>query len=138
MGESARLSVFINQGVLLKEGVRCCKRHLNGKQLKRNSIIDKSKLRTKHATMKTTQLVQLLENLRRSAFKSSTRRLNFDDLDNYTDTDLLNLTGLTKQQFEKLVEMVSTLKKSKLRSPRFAIRVLLVKLRNGFSQGYVG
>lgn len=88
--------------------------------------------------MKTTQLVQLLEYLRRSAFMSSTRRLNFDDLDNYTDTDLLNLTGLTKQQFEKLVEMVSTLKKSKLRSPRFAIRVLLVKLRNGFSQGYVG
>lgn len=83
MGKSARLSVFINQGVLLKEGVRCCKRHLNGKQqLKCSSIIDRSKHRTKHATIKTTQLYQLLENLRRSASMSSTRRLNFDDLDN--------------------------------------------------------
>lgn len=138
MGESARLSVFINQGVLLKEGVRCCKKTFKRKTAKAQFYHRQIRLRTKHATMKTTQLVQLLENLRRSAFMSSTRRLNFDDLDNYTDTDLLNLTGLTKQQFEKLVEMVSTLKKSKLRSSRFAIRVLLVKLRNGFSQGYVG
>lgn len=45
MGESVRLSVFINQGVLLEEGFGCCKKHLNGKQLKRDAIIDKSKLR---------------------------------------------------------------------------------------------
>lgn len=95
----------------MKEGARCCKRHLKGKQVKRNSIIDKTKLRSKHATIKITQLVQLLENLRWSAYLSSTRRLSFDDLDSYTNTDLLNLSGLTKQQFEKLVEMVSTLKK---------------------------
>lgn len=93
--------------------VRCCKIHLKVKQVKRNSIIDKTKLRSKHATIKITQLVQLLENLRRSAYLSSTRRLSFDDLDSYTNTDLLNLPGLTKQQFEKLVEMVSTLKKSR-------------------------
>lgn len=103
--------------------MRCCKRRLKGKQVKCNSIIDKTKLRSKHAAIKITQLVQLLENLRRSAYMSSTRRLSFDDLDNYTNTGLLNLPGLTKQQFEKLVEMVSTLKKS--RSPRFAFGVLL-------------
>lgn len=34
--------------------------------------------------------------------------------------------------------MVTTLKKSKLRSPRLAIGVLLVKLRTGFSQGFIG
>lgn len=101
----------------MKEGARCCKRHLKGKQVKRNSIIDKTKLRSKHAIIKITQLVQLLENLRWSAYLSPTRRLSFDDLDSYTNTDLLNLPGLTKQQFEKLVEMVSTLKKSRLCHP---------------------
>lgn len=59
MGESVRLSVFINQGVLLEEGVMCCKKHLNGKHLKRDAIIDKSKLRKKHATIQTSQLVKL-------------------------------------------------------------------------------
>lgn len=59
-------------------------------------------------------------------------------IDSYIYNDLLNLTGLTKQQFEELVEMVSSLKKSKLRSPRFATGVLLLKLRTGFSHGYVG
>lgn len=97
--------------------MRCCKRRLKVKQVKRNSIIDKTKLRSKHAAIKITQLVQLLENLRRSAYMSSTRRLSFDDLDNYTNTGLLNLPWLTKQQFEKLVEMVSTLKKSRLCHP---------------------
>lgn len=97
--------------------MRCCKIHLKGKQVKRNSIIDKTKLRSKHAAIKITQLVQLLENLRRSPYMSSTRRLSFDDLDNYTNTDLLNLPGLTKQQFENLVEMGSTLKKSRLCHP---------------------
>lgn len=97
--------------------MRCCKIHLNGKQVKRSSIIDKTKLRSKHATIKITQLVELLENLRRSAYMSSTRRFSFDDLDNYTNADLLNLPGLTKQQFEKLVKMESTLKKSRLGHP---------------------
>lgn len=79
--------------------------------------MDKTKPRSKHATIKITQLVQRLKNLRRSAYMSSTRRLSFDDLDNYTNADLLNLPGLAKQQFEKLVEMVSTLKKSRLCHP---------------------
>lgn len=57
----------------------------------------------------------------------------------YTNTDLLNLTGLKKHQFEELVEMVTTLKKSKFRSPpRLAIGVPLVKLRTGLSQGFIG
>lgn len=91
----------------------------------------------KHATIQTSQLVKLLENLRKSASVSTARRLSFDDLEDYTDTDLLYLTALKKHQFEELVEMVTTLKKSKLRSPRLAIGVLLVKLRTGLSQGYI-
>ena len=135
IGAAARLEVFISQGVLLSEGSRCCKRHMVGKTLRRSELIDTSNLNNR-SILHVSGVTHLLNELRKYAASSQQNRLSFDDLHGYSDDDLYNMTGLTKHQFEGLVGMVSSLKQSKLRSPRLAIGVLLLKLRTGLSQRY--
>ncbi|CAC5408648.1 unnamed protein product [Mytilus coruscus] len=65
------------------------------------------------------------------------KRLDFDDPNSLTDEDIVNLIGITKEQFEFLVSSVSKLKKSANRSPRTAIAILLVKLKTGLSHSIV-
>jgi hypothetical protein len=71
----------------------------------------------------------------RSALESE-KRLHFDQPSLLTDTDYYNLTGLTIQQFNKLISFISNsniIHQSAKRSVRTTIGLLLCKLRLGLS-----
>ena len=106
-----------------------------GKTLRRSELIDTSNLNNR-SILHVSGVTHLLNELRKYAASSQQKLLSFDDHHGYSDDDLYNMTGMTKHQFEVLVGMVSSLKQSKLRSPRLAIGVLLLKLRTGLSRKY--
>ncbi|CAF1236721.1 unnamed protein product [Didymodactylos carnosus] len=63
------------------------------------------------------------------------KRFNFDDMMKLANEDNYNLTGLSKEQFDHLMTMLSTLnlRNSPYRSNRTAVACLLAKMRLGIS-----
>ena len=101
-----RTDVFLKHNILITADSRCCPAHLNStldsfdpKVISEMSTID-------HAYLNRTTILDLLYKIRQLALKSSTRGMSFDDVDSYSDDDLVNLTGLNKEQFLDLYKYV--------------------------------
>lgn len=65
-------------------------------------------------------------------------KLNFDVQMSMSDDDFVNLTGLTKQQFDVVATHVTDLRNSEVRSIRTCLTILLFKLRTGLSNTILG
>jgi len=55
-----RIKIFVNQGVLVPLGVRCCKTHLSGKNIKNKISLDTESLKTT-GKLSTEELIELLK-----------------------------------------------------------------------------
>jgi len=56
---------------------------------------------------------------------------------NMSDEQYYNVTGLDREQFNNLISIFKSMKKSKIRTPRQAVGMLLMKLRTGVSDRYM-
>ena len=124
--------IFIREHVFVPKGARCCANHLENGRIPyesfKNLIIYGNEL-----VPFTSDDIKALFLKYRSALESE-KQIHFDRLSSLTDTDYYNLTGLTKQQFNKLVSFIpnsNVIRQSAKRSVRTAIGLLLCKLRLG-------
>ena len=124
--------IFIREHVFVPKGVRCCANHLENKCLPYKSfkklIIYGNKL-----VSFTSDDIKALFLKYRSTLETE-KQIHFDQPSSLIDTDYYNLTGLRKQQFNKLVSLIpksDVIRHSTKRSVRTAIGLLLCKLRLG-------
>ncbi|XP_065213296.1 uncharacterized protein LOC135840599 [Planococcus citri] len=126
-----RLRIFLQTGIMVPEGSRCCSKHLSGGVLindeaNKISIIENSTVSFKE--MKT-----LLFQLRDMHNTNIQMGLNFDNPNTMTDKDYKRLTGLSKEQFNDLIEHIQDVRNTKHRSINTCVGLLLTKLRTGLS-----
>ena len=81
-----------------------------------------------------TAILELLTKVKEVASKSSSKRMAFDNLDSYSDDDLVNLTGLNKDQLQDLHQFVQPhVKNTPVRSAITSLGIFLFKLKSGLS-----
>ncbi|CAC5385204.1 unnamed protein product [Mytilus coruscus] len=121
---------LIDKGIFISTNSRCCPDHLIGKYFKQNSLktVQKS---SSSSYFNRTDISELLERTR--AVIKDTSKFNFDISSSLSDDDYVNLTGLTRKQFDAVALHVKDLRNSEVRSVRTCLAILLVKLRTGLS-----
>ena len=64
--------------------------------------------------------------------------MTFDNLESYTDGDLLNMTGLNKEQLLDLYKYIQPhIRNTPARSSLTTLRVFLVKMKSGLSNKFL-
>ncbi|CAF0824726.1 unnamed protein product [Didymodactylos carnosus] len=141
MSDEIRINTFIYHSVYFKDGSRSCLRHIEGDHLneaavkilqKYHSATAENTANGEHISLLIKELQSHLEQIKpQSLFKPRTI-LNFDAAFLYSDEDYGCLTGIDKEQFNSLTEIVR-MRNTENRSIRMAIGCLLTKLRTGLS-----
>ncbi|XP_061180161.1 uncharacterized protein LOC133188674 [Saccostrea echinata] len=135
-----RHHIFILSGHLLLSGARCCRSHLAPDfSLKDDAIRclenSSSGSRSVHDTtyFNKTDIFSLISTIRAAAIRNKKNRLDFDSSNGLSDADYVNLTGISRADFDDVVSHVQSIRATKNRSIRACIALLLVKLRTGLS-----
>ncbi|CAH0731451.1 unnamed protein product, partial [Brenthis ino] len=131
--KAARTQAFIETGIYISSGKRCCKTHITG------LIFSELALQVLRPVSENTLMCEkdiksLLNNIREVAKKKG---LDFDTPGQLSESDYYTLMGITMSDFNYIFEQIRPkIRSSKTRSSRTCLAVLLVKLRSGVSNGY--
>ena len=87
-----------------------------------------------HIILNRTSILNLLKNLRIAALHNETSRINFDDEKILSETDYINLTGLSREHFNDLHTYITfSIRNTPTRSTRTSLGIFLFKLKTGTS-----
>lgn len=127
---ATRCEVFIERGIIVPPGARCCSYHIEHNSLKKDAI-NAIEVVSNVSILDNTSITQLLHNARNAASKNG---LDFDSPNGLSDTDYYRLTGVYKKQFDSIAECIrNNIRSTSVRSYRTCLAILLTKLRTGLS-----
>lgn len=123
-----RHRIFLSKEIIIPAGSRCCPNHLQQNINDLNPIADTT-------TFNKTSITQLIKFLRSEILKIEKTRLDFDNSDSLTDTEYIDLLGISKASFQDLLTYVEDTKvrSTPARSARSSLAIFLMKLREGDS-----
>ncbi|CAM4847138.1 unnamed protein product [Rotaria magnacalcarata] len=126
-----RTMIFLKCGIIAAPGSRCCTSHLceDGLTIKSFDHIRISK--PDRWQIDSIEFQIFVEDIRVILFKQ--KKFDFDDPSCFSDEGYQTIVGLCKEQFNRLVNTVSSMRNSPVRSVRVAVAVFLAKLRLGLS-----
>ena len=104
------MDIFINFGILVPGGARCCSFHLSGNFIKPSTYVHKSMIKKKSISMNSNEIMKLFDHIRKAA--NHNRRLFFDD-HRLPEEDYTSLLGMSKDQFDDLNLYVPSMRSSK-------------------------
>lgn len=126
--------VFFSRNVWIPEGARCCASHLNNHRLTTEAIDLVKPFAILNAQLSSADVQLLLCNAQK-LLQNDKKRFSFDDPRDLNDDDYRLLTGLSRNNFDDFVQIItpSTIRTSCNRSVRTAVGIYLCKLRLGVS-----
>ncbi|CAC5394877.1 unnamed protein product [Mytilus coruscus] len=112
--KEAATQALIDKGIFISTNSRCCPDHLIGKYFKQNALktVQQS---SSSSYFNHTDISELLERTR--AVIKDTGKLNFDISSSLSDDVSVNLTGLTREQFDAVALHVKDLRNSEHTTP---------------------
>ena len=136
--ETLRIDMLLRHNILITTDSRCCPSHLNSNLDSFDPTV-LSQLKTMdHSYLNRTTILELLNKLREVALKSSSKRMSFDSLDSYSDEDLLNMTGLSKEQFMDLYQYIQPhIRNTPARTSLTTLGLFLFKMKSGLSNKFL-
>ena len=126
--------VFFTRNIWIPEGARCCPHHIVHRRLTKQALDLISPLSIRYQEWNSGQIEVLLQKFRN--LYNGRKRFNFDDPWDLSDDTCSALTSLSRDEFNQLVETVSSssdARNSSQRSIRTTIGIYLCKLRLGLS-----
>ncbi|CAF1249640.1 unnamed protein product [Didymodactylos carnosus] len=125
--------IFLTKNVMIREGSRCCRKHLEDHRLTPASINIIKPHKIEIISLKAGD-VQMLINKSQILYNQK-KRLDFDDCNAISDDEYYNLTSLNKGQFDSLIKEIAAfpIRNTAVRSIRTAVACLLCKLRLALS-----
>lgn len=133
----ARFRVYIQSELFVQCGSRCCPSHIENGILSEDAL-KKVKASKSSCHLNRTSILELLQQAREEVLKKESTRLNFDDPTCLSDSDYLNLTGPTREQFDDVLTHLNNIRHTKTRSIRTCLAILLTKLRCGMDNQMLG
>ncbi|XP_062619312.1 uncharacterized protein LOC134280876 [Saccostrea cucullata] len=136
VSSACRLSVFVQHNILIAEGNRCCPNHLRDGVLTPDSL--QNLKTTDHVFLNKHSVLDLLSKMRHLCQVNKNYRLDFDNKESLTNEDYTSLTGLTKENFQDLYQIVHHhIKNTPSRSVRTTLAIFLCKLNSGLSNRFL-
>ena len=136
--QNLRTDAFVKYNVLITSESRCCPSHLNNDLDKFDTAVIQDLKTVDHSFLNRTTILELLSKVRQVALNSSSKRMSFDNMECYTDNDLLNMTGLNKEQFMDLYTYVQpNIRNTPARSSVTTLGLFLFKLKSGLSNKFL-
>lgn len=126
----ARTVAFIKEKIFIPKGIRCCRSHMDNNIFRPDVQIKKDGLKACPVTQELLDMCESARQLAELKLKED-YKINFDN-PTMTDTEYETLTGITKSNFDDVLEKTG-LYTTRLRTARQALGVLLVKLRTNLS-----
>ena len=126
--------VFFTRNIWIPEGARCCPHHIVHRRLTKQALDLVKPLSIRYEEWNSGQIEVLLQKFRN--LYNGRKRFNFDDPWDLSDDTCSALTSLSRDEFDQLVETVSSCsdaRNSSQRSIGTAIGIYLCKLRLGLS-----
>uniref|UniRef100_A0A6P7GRD0 Uncharacterized protein LOC114329946 n=3 Tax=Diabrotica virgifera virgifera TaxID=50390 RepID=A0A6P7GRD0_DIAVI len=130
---NARKQVFTSKKIFIPDGNRCCSTHLIKKRFFEDEI-NNIQVYTHYSSIKKSDVIKLLENLRVDIDKELTDKIGECSL---SEERLLIFTGLTWENIIMLRDMMTSLRNTESRNIIQALVVFLFKLRSGNSNNTI-
>jgi len=132
-----RYKLFVEKGNLLLAGARCCPGHIVDGFFTETALQNflGDSFHGQDSTLNRTDIMELINNVRSIAIHNQKYRIDFDSTGSLQDSDYLNLTGITKENFDDVCSHIkdSAIRSTKNRTMRTCVALLLCKLRSGIS-----
>lgn len=125
---NAIINVYKKLKIIIKEGSRCCKNHLNDFGLLKDECL--SQIGTKFKSYNN-QLINMLDNLHT---KEKSVIEKFDDWNSLEESHCLEVTGWTKEQLMKFSEFITSINENQHRNKIQLIALYRYWLRTGTNQ----
>ncbi|CAF3356597.1 unnamed protein product [Rotaria sp. Silwood2] len=124
-----RTFVFVKRRILIPAGSRCCADHLYNRHLNFDSMNQIHADQMEVFVCYANRLQEILNDFRLICVNQ--RTFDFDNPYSLNDEDYYNITGLHKEQFDKVVNSVNSMRNSNNRSVRVAVAIFCAKMRLG-------
>ncbi|CAF2730030.1 unnamed protein product [Rotaria sp. Silwood2] len=133
ISEEDRELLFIKSNIFIPQGSRCCEDHVYKERLRIDALNEIRPFKIAQTNFSSTDVITWFGKFR--DYYNSTQHFDFDIPFIMSDFDCYNLTGISKLNFEHLIEFLtdSKIKHSSNRSLRNAVGLFLTKLRLGIS-----
>ena len=133
ISEIDRDLVFIKSNIFIPEGSRCCDAHVFQGRLRPGAFNIVRPYKITNTPFSSIDVIIWFDKFR--DHYNSVRYFDFDLPFTMSDSDCYNLTGISKLNFEHLIQLLadSSIKHSSNRSFRNAVGLFLTKLRLGIS-----
>ena len=129
--------MFLRHNILVTLESRCCPSHFNNNLDNFDPAVMQELKTVDHVYMNRTTILELSK-VRQVALNSSSKRMTFDSLENYTDGDLINMTGLNKEQLLGLYKYVQPhIRNTPARSSLTTLGIFLFKMKSGLSNKFL-
>ncbi|CAF2201363.1 unnamed protein product [Rotaria magnacalcarata] len=131
--EEDRELLFIRSNILIPKGSRCCEDHVFNGRLRVETLNEVRPFKITDVDFSSTDILTRLNKFR--DYYNSIRYFDFDPPFTMSEFDCYNLIGLSKSNFEDLIQSLthSKINHSHNRSLRNAVGLFLTKLRLGIS-----
>ncbi|UJR34591.1 hypothetical protein I4U23_027367 [Adineta vaga] len=101
LSEEQRKIIFFKRGVFIPKGVRCCRDHIDNKQLKYEAIEQISAPHYDELSLDTEGVQNMISDF--NSFMTNVKIFDFDDPTSLSDESYFNFTGLQKELFYRVV-----------------------------------
>ena len=138
VAQTLRTDVFLKHNIIITAESRCCPSHMNNDLDQFVPAVIQELKTVDHSYLNRTNILDLLSKMRQVALNASSKRMSFDNLESYTDNDLLNMTGLDKEQLLDLYTYVQPhIRNTPARSSLTTLGLFLFKLKSGLSNKFL-
>lgn len=103
ISQECRSNFFLKHNILFYDNARSCPSHLSGNSIKKSEFQKYSfRLTRRSFPMSNNALLQQLSKCRELLLKKECIRIDFDNPDFLNDEDYINLTGISRDQFNTI------------------------------------
>ena len=136
--QNLRTNVFLRHNILVTSESRCCPSHFNNNLDNFDPAVMQELKTVDHVYLNRTTILELLSKVRQVALNSSSKRMTFDNLESYTDDNLINMTGLNKEQLLDLYKYVQPhIRNTPARTSLTTLGLFLFKMKSGLSNKFL-
>ena len=121
-----RLQTFVQHNILVPVGCRCCPNHINNEQFIEEAIVNLPTTETAFVNRST--VINLLNKMREIITTQQKAKFDFESMLFLSDSDCINITGLSKSNFNELSNCIKPYIRNKpARRYKMALGLFLLK-----------
>ena len=133
VSSQARFSIFLQDEIILPAGSRCCPGHMYQDNFT-SEAVSQVKSTYDHSIINRTSILDLLRKLRYVTLRNEQSRIDFDSDTALSSSDYVNLTGISKENFDELHTYIKEhIRNTPARSTKTSLRIFLFKMKAGIS-----